>query len=284
MLKLIFLTIILYIIIQQFLEEPSTEVKTISGPDANDNIETQVKVINQNQVVQNLGSEINKIVSASSEQTAPSRILETREGFANDEIKVLEFDKPNPWSKVIVDDKNPYPFLFHIKLRIPSLNDYESWKQIVPNIEFIPRTGELIIPSKDEASALALANLISINFTGQMSLQNILDKNLIQISVSKAKAYEVVQNKLREQIMENLYGKQFNTTENNFERDLARGQSNESMCNTGVPVSRRQSLDNNGSAVDFQSDNFTDTFEHFSGNNNKKNSIEAWDGNDYSYL
>jgi hypothetical protein len=172
MLKLIFLTIILYIIVQQYLEEPKqmisvSDTKSLS---INENIlDNQVKVVNQNQVTQNLGSEINKIVSST--QSTSNRLMETREGFANDEIKVLEFDKPNPWSKVIVDERNPYPFLFHIKLRIPSLNDYESWKQIVPNIEFIPRTGELIIPSKDEASALALANLISINFTGQMTLQ-----------------------------------------------------------------------------------------------------------------
>jgi hypothetical protein len=50
------------------------------------------------------------------------------------------------------------------------------WK-IIPNINFDPRAGELIIPSKDEPSALALANLILINFSGQMSLQNILEKN-----------------------------------------------------------------------------------------------------------
>jgi hypothetical protein len=76
--------------------------------------------------------------------------------------------------------------------------------------------------------------------------------------------------------MENLYGKQFNTTENNFERDLARNDNSrsESMCNIGKTNKN----------VDFQSDTFSDTFEHFSGNNNKKNSIEAWDGNDYSYL
>lgn len=278
MLKLLFLTIILYIIVQQFLEEPSgkSDVSNTEPNPNNDNLEQGVKVNNQVQVIQNVGPELRKIVSASTSQSDSSRVLETREGFANDEVKVIEFDKPNPWSKVIVDDRNPYPFLFHIKIRIPSLNDYESWKQIVPNLEFMPRTGELIIPSKDEASALALANLISINFTGQMSLQNILDKNLIQISVSKAKTYELVQNKLREQIMENLYGKQFNTTENNFERDLARGQSNESMCNTGA--SRGQSK-----SVDFQSETFSDTFEHFSEKKNK-NSIEAWDGNDYSYL
>jgi hypothetical protein len=51
------------------------------------------------------------------------------------------------------------------------LNDYQTWKQIILNLDFNP--GELIIPSKDEPSALALANLIVINITGQLSLENI---------------------------------------------------------------------------------------------------------------
>ena len=53
------------------------------------------------------------------------------------------------------------------------LNDYQTWKQIIPNLDFNPQSGELIIPSKDEPSALALANLIVINITGQLSLENI---------------------------------------------------------------------------------------------------------------
>jgi hypothetical protein len=100
-----------------------------------------------------------------------------------------------------------------------------------------------------------------------MSLKDIIDKNLIQVSVAKAK-YGVVQNKLREQIMENLYGKQFNASQTSFEKDLAKNQE---------PIIA------NEPKVDFKSENFTDTFEHFS-DNNVDEDIEAWDGNDFSYL
>ncbi len=182
--------------------------------------------------------------------------------------KVWEFDRPNPWSKVVMNPTDEYPYYFHIKISIPSLNDYQSWKQVVPNLDFNPMTGELIIPSKEEPSALALANLICINFAGQMSLENILNKNLIQVSIAKARAYEVVQNKLREQIMENIYGKSFNKVQGSYEHDLA-----------------RNGVDN--SQPDFTSENFTDTFENFSdtnGSNVSNNMIEAWDGSDYSYL
>ncbi len=131
---------------------------------------------------------------------------------------ISEIDMPNgnnnPWSRVLYNPNDDYPYYFYIKIRIPSLNDYESWKQIIPNLNFDPRTGELIIPSKDEPSALALANLIVVNFTGQLSLDNILEKNLIQISVTKAKSHEVVQNKLREQIVNNLQGNNYNMMPN----------------------------------------------------------------------
>jgi hypothetical protein len=187
------------------------------------------------------------------------------------QVKEVVFDKPNPWSKIIVNQTQEYPYLFHIRVKIPSLNDFENWKMVIPNLEFDPRTGELIIPSKDEPSAIALANLIVINFSGQICLNDILDKNLIGISVNKAKSYEVVQNKLREQIMENLYGKQFNVSQTSFQKDLAKKQ--EQITDTN----------NENNKVDFKSENFTDTFEHFSDNNNEEG-IEAWDGNDFSYL
>jgi hypothetical protein len=182
------------------------------------------------------------------------------EHFTEDRVK--EFTKPNPWTKLIVKKGDEYPLHFHIKIKIPSLNDFQTWKQIVPNLNFDPNTGEMIIPSQDEAAALALANLIIINFTGQMSLKDILEKNLIQISVAKAKSHELVQNKLREQIMDNLYGNKQNV-ENfaNFSQDLTKNNN-----------------------PNFQIENFSDTFQHFDAAEKANNfeTIEAFHGNDYS--
>ena len=56
-----------------------------------------------------------------------------------------------------------------------------------------------------------------------------------------------------------------------FQKDLAKKQ--EQITDTN----------NENNKVDFKSENFTDTFEHFSDNNNEEG-IEAWDGNDFSYL
>lgn len=130
------------------------------------------------------------------------------------------FVQPKPWTQIIYNYGHEYPFNFFLKIKIPSLNDYQTWKQIIPNLDFDSKTGELIIPSKDEASALAIVNLIVSNFQGQLSIENILEKNLIQISIAKAQQYDMVRNKLREQIMETLQGKHVGD-KTDFEQDLA---------------------------------------------------------------
>ena len=128
-----------------------------------------------------------------------------------------------PWSKIIYKYNINYPFHFYIKIKIPSLNDYNNWKQIISNLEFDPKSGEMVIPTQDEETALSIANLIISNFKGDLTLEEIISKNLIDISIKKAKKYDVVKNKLIEQIMINLNDKpkeSFTNTET-FTADLA---------------------------------------------------------------
>ena len=182
------------------------------------------------------GRKVNEIITKPT--TSREYFADNPQSIQVPQIEEVVYDRPNPWSKIIINQGLEFPYLFHIRVKIPSLNDFENWKQIVHNIGFNANTGELIIPSKDEASAIALANLIIINFTGQISLENILEKKLIQISINKAKSHEVVQNKLREQIMENLFGKQSNASQTSFEIDLAK--KSEQVYNTNNPQSNNR--------------------------------------------
>ena len=137
---------------------------------------------------------------------------------------VWTFIIEKPWTQIVYNYGQQFPFRFFIKIKIPTLNDYQSWKHIIPNLDFDSKTGEVIILSKDEAGALAIANLIIANFQGQLSIENILEKNLIPISIMKAQQYEMVKNKLREQIIESLQGK---TTDSktDYEQDLANNEN-----------------------------------------------------------
>jgi hypothetical protein len=137
---------------------------------------------------------------------------------------IWTFVQEKPWTQIIYNYDQEFPFRFFIKVKIPSLNDYQTWKQIIPNLDFDSKTGEIIIPSKDEAGALALTNLIVSNFQGQLSIENILEKNLIPISITKAQQYEMVRNKLREQIIESIQGKNMGS-KSDYEQDLARSEN-----------------------------------------------------------
>jgi hypothetical protein len=259
MLKMIFILIIIYIVLRETLDKnkgkkeikvEKKEIKQIVEPQSNYfmlDTKSDRKSNKLNQVNEGFTNRLNKNNNI--------------EHFTEDRVK--EFTKANPWTKLIVKKGDEYPLHFYIKIKIPSLNDFQTWKQIVPNLNFDPNTGEMIIPSQDEAAALALANLIIINFTGQMTLKDILEKNLIQISVAKAKSHELVQNKLREQIMDNLNGNNKQNIENfaNFSQDLTKNNN-----------------------PNFQTENFSDTFQHFDAAEKANNfeTIEAFHGNDYS--
>ena len=136
---------------------------------------------------------------------------------------IWSFVQPKPWTQIIYNYGQEFPFRFFIKIKIPSLNDYQIWKQIIPNMDFDSKTGEIIIPSKDEASALAITNLIVSNFQGQLNIENILEKNLIPISITKAQQFEMVRNKLKDQIIESIQGKTMEQ-KYDFEHDLAKNE------------------------------------------------------------
>ena len=143
--------------------------------------------------------------------------------YEKDNIIVWTMLDPQPWTKVIYKYHVKYPFYFYIKIKIPSLNDYDNWKKIIPNLDFDPRIGEIIIQCDDEETALSIANLILSNFKGDLSMEEILNKNLIDISINKARKYQIVKNKLIEQIMANSNDKPseaFNDTQT-FKSDLA---------------------------------------------------------------
>ena len=110
------------------------------------------------------------------------------------------FESPNPWSTIKNKPNGDFAFLFCIRTDVPSIDKFMDWKKIIPNLNFNPHTKELIIPANDEEGALSVTNLILNNFKNKISIQDIISKNLITISINKAKKYSIVKTKLKEQI------------------------------------------------------------------------------------
>lgn len=194
----------------------------------------------------------------------PTRIIKEKNNSDNIYTKEVdtqlnEVQAQKPWSRVLYNENNEYPYYFYIKLKIPSLNDYEKWKEIIPNIDFNPNTREIVIPSKDEASALAVANLMCMNFSGSITMKEILSKDLIRVSITKAQGHDIVKEKLREQINDTLNGK---------------------ITVEPQQVKKQQStMKNDNKSFTLKSENFRDTFEHFDDN------IGAFDNNGgYSFI
>lgn len=132
----------------------------------------------------------------------PPNLFGTPSEYEENKHIVWEFQNPKPWSKIIYKYNDSYPFYFFIKIKIPSLNDYQNWKNIIQNIDFDPRLGEIIVPTNDEETALSIVNLMISNFKGEISIDDIINKKLIDISINKAKKYDIVKNKLIDQIIE----------------------------------------------------------------------------------
>jgi hypothetical protein len=229
MIRQFLIILILYLLLNQVIQYYNYTIQN----DSTNNSDSEVEVDNE----QKEEPEKKKHKSGKSlEPPISVNLFGKPHDYKPNEYILWLFTQPTPWTQVLYTYKQEFPFKFFIKVKIPSLNDYESWKEVIPNIDFDARTGELIIPSKNEASALAVTNLILSTFKGQIKLDTILDKGLIQVSVVKAQQFELVKNKLREQIMDSIQGKtktDVGTPSNNdYEADLANGNIKESNNHT----------------------------------------------------
>lgn len=126
----------------------------------------------------------------------------------NEDKNLIKFDEPNPWTQIYVGNNiNKY------YLKINNIEKYkdkikiDTWEQI-PFIrkDLINNNDDmLIIVTNNEKEALVVSNVLLSYIVGDLTLDNIIEKDLINTSLQKAQRYELVVNKLRELIKENLY-------------------------------------------------------------------------------
>ena len=143
----------------------------------------------------------------------------------NGPVYLWQFNTPNPWTKIIYIPSNEFNYEFSFSTQVPSLDHYQSWKKIIPNLHFNPDTEEITIPCNDEEGALSVANLIINNFKNKISINDIIKKNLINISISKCKKFPIVKKKIKEQINDLLNNKEDSfRREADYEEDLAKAK------------------------------------------------------------
>lgn len=124
----------------------------------------------------------------------------------NSNYMLWVINKPKPWEEIVYKFEDKYPIKFVKTVFIPNNEIFNKWKEIIPNIEInknkLPNKVKLIIPASDEESALGILNLMINTFKNQLSFEEIIKNNLIEVSLLKIKNHPVIKKKIIEQIME----------------------------------------------------------------------------------
>ena len=181
------------------------------------------------------------------------------------EVYLFRIQNPNPWNAIVYNPNNKFNYLFILRIEedkniLSRYNDLmRRWSEILPNSSLNENSGELIIPSNDENTALAFANLIINTFKGDLDINNIIQNKLIDISLAKIKNYPSVKQKIKEQILENLGKKYVEEKNMDYEEDLAETATiSTSSPNSPLPENKESK--------------------------SKNESIQAYEGCEFSYI
>jgi hypothetical protein len=124
----------------------------------------------------------------------------------NNEDEII-FDEPNPWNKI--------QYFSHINkyyIKIKNINEHIEkiilWKSlpiIKPDlIDIDIENNYLILKTNSEEESLVICNLIINHINNNLTINDIISKNLINYSINKAKRYKLIGTKLTELIKEGL--------------------------------------------------------------------------------
>ncbi len=144
----------------------------------------------------------------------------TNEKFENEDNSEEEvvFDDPNPWNKI--------QYFTHINkyyIKINKLNEHIEkimlWKSLPiirsDLIDVDIENNYLILKTHSEEEALVICNLIINHINNNLTINEIVSKNLINYSINKAKRFKLIGIKLTELIKEGLV--QLNNNVENIE-------------------------------------------------------------------
>lgn len=136
----------------------------------------------------------------------PNRFDKIKDTFTNSN-NFIEFLEPNPWSKIYYNSK-----IKKYYVKINNVNKYIDqiivWKQLPfirsDMLDIDIDNDYLIIKTISEEESLVLCNLIISYINNDLTIEEVISKNLINSSINKAKKYKLVTIKLIELIKDGL--------------------------------------------------------------------------------
>ena len=104
-----------------------------------------------------------------------------------------------PWDKIV--KKTKYT---HYYIKITNMNNriLSEWQEIINNIRYDNKY--IIIKTTTEEEALSILNLFISNINNEISIQDIIDNDMINLSKKKAISYKLVKKKLIDLIRDGL--------------------------------------------------------------------------------
>jgi hypothetical protein len=128
-------------------------------------------------------------------------------GENEDNLDEAIFENPNPWNKI--------QYFTHVNkyyIQIEKLNDHIEkiilWKSLpiikTDLIDIDIENNYLILRTHSEEEALVICNLIINHINNNLTINDIISKNLINYSINKAKRFKLIGTKLTELIKEGL--------------------------------------------------------------------------------
>jgi hypothetical protein len=129
------------------------------------------------------------------------------EKFKNEDEEETIFENPNPWNKV-----QYYTHYNRYFIKINNLNDHVEkimlWKSLPiiksDMIDIDIDNNFLILKAYSEEEALVVCNLIINHINNNLTINDIVSKNLINYSINKAKRFKLIGIKLTELIKDGL--------------------------------------------------------------------------------
>lgn len=136
-----------------------------------------------------------------------SEKMENKDETESIENEEKIFDKPNPWNKI-----QYYTHINKYFIQINNINEYVDkimlWKSlpIIKSdlIDVDIENNYLILKTHSEEEALVICNLIINHINNNLTINDIVSKNLINYSINKAKRYKLIKIKLAELIKEGV--------------------------------------------------------------------------------
>lgn len=209
--QIIFLVILSVIILFQiyhlFNEDCKNEVEESSDSSEVETYQETESVNNKNIKRINAPVSSNLVVGSKDSKFAPTNKLEKYGQPSNifddngSRIMVWQF-KEGPWLNLYYNStKNTFTFGINATISKQLL---QEWNNIIPNIGFNEQNKFIAVTTEDEESALAVANLVLSTIHQELTTKEIIESNLLEISLAKIRAHPLVRTKILEQINEKL--------------------------------------------------------------------------------